>query len=81
MRFELIWQRPAVEAFNDLQDAAERAGANPRRGKSSKQQGLFKQVVKCLDLLAENPRHPGLNTHAYSSLRHPYDPDDKVWGV
>ena len=28
----------------------------------------FKAVSKCLRLLAANPRHPGLNTPAYSSL-------------
>ena len=28
----------------------------------------FKAVSKCLRLMAENPRHPGLNTHEYSSL-------------
>ena len=28
----------------------------------------FKAVSKCLRLLANNPRHPGLNTHKYSSL-------------
>lgn len=28
----------------------------------------FKAVSKCLRLLAANPRHPGLNTHKYSSL-------------
>lgn len=28
----------------------------------------FRAVSKCLRLLAENPRHPGLNTHEYRSL-------------
>jgi hypothetical protein len=28
----------------------------------------YRAVAKCLRLLANNPRHPGLNTHKYSSL-------------
>lgn len=31
----------------------------------------FSAVSKCLRLLASNPRHPGLNTHEYSSSRGP----------
>ncbi len=31
----------------------------------------FRAVAKCLRLLASNPRHPGLNTHEYSSLKGP----------
>jgi hypothetical protein len=29
----------------------------------------FRAVSKCLRLLAENPRHPGLQTHEFSSLK------------
>jgi hypothetical protein len=31
----------------------------------------FKAVRKALGLLETNPRHPGLNTHKFSSLRGP----------
>lgn len=31
----------------------------------------YKAVVKALRLLAENPRHPGLQTHKYVSLHGP----------
>ncbi len=31
----------------------------------------YKAVVKCLHLLADNPKHPGLQTHQYSSLHGP----------
>ncbi len=31
----------------------------------------FKAVSKALKLLADNPRHPGLQTHAYTSLSGP----------
>jgi len=35
----------------------------------------YKAVAKCLRLLASNPRHPGVNTHKYSSLVGPNDGD------
>mgnify|MGYP000237279487 CR=1 FL=1 len=47
--------------------------------KSSKSEGLYKQVLKTLDSLEKNPRHPGLQTHPYSSLNHPYDRSQKVF--
>ena len=52
-----------------------------RKGKkkSSKAEGLFKQVHKTLQLLQNNPKHPGLRTHEYHSLDHPYDPLGKVF--
>jgi hypothetical protein len=36
-------------------------------------------VKKCIDLLLENPRHPGLNTHEFKSLTNPYDDTAKVF--
>ena len=47
--------------------------------KTSRQEGLFKQIHKSLQLLLSNPRHPGLNTHAYDSLTSPFDSDAKVF--
>ena len=39
----------------------------------------FKAVTKSLQFLAENPRHPGLQTHQYTSL---FGPDgEKVFEV
>jgi hypothetical protein len=35
----------------------------------------FKAVKKAVALLESNPRHPGLNTHKYSSLNGPYGAD------
>ena len=35
--------------------------------------------MNCIDLLAANPRHPGLQTHRYSSVAHPYQKDGKVF--
>lgn len=89
MSFRLRWTPRATTSFQELQRAAERAaksrssthkGAEGRpRAKSSKQEGLFKQVAKAVRLLADNPRHAGLNTHEYDSLEHPFDSDGKVF--
>lgn len=50
--------------FTDEADAQLTAlAADPSRS------GLHKQVLKTLGLLEINPRHPGLHTHEYQSLR------------
>jgi len=36
--------------------------------KSADSEKRFKAVSKALKLLADNPRHPGLRTHPYTSL-------------
>ncbi len=89
MAFTLVWQTAARQTFDELVADA-RAAMNQRQnkavggsgkgtGKSTKAEGLFKQVLKCVELLAVNPRHPGLHTHEYHSLPHPYDPHQKVF--
>ena len=80
MAFELIWQTPARRSFDELLAGAQ-ASFERRRGagKSSKAEGVFKQVHKCILLLADNPRHPGLQTHEFHSLPHPYDERQKVF--
>lgn len=76
MAFTLRWVQEAATAYDSLrQHAAGSAG----RGISSKATGLFKQVHKCLILLAENPRHPGLRTHEYHSIVNPLRPGEKVF--
>lgn len=89
MSFRLRWTQEATETFQELQQAAERAaqtrlkapkaGSGKKKRKSSKQEGLFKQVAKAVQLLADNPRHSSLNTHEYESLDHPFDPNGKVF--
>ncbi len=32
---------------------------------------VLKTVIKTLKFLQENPRHPGLNTHSYESIKGP----------
>jgi len=81
MIFELIWSPEAEARFETIVHAAESAAETRKktsRTKASKQEGLFKQVYKCLQLLSTNPRHPGLATHEYDSLENPYDPNRKV---
>jgi hypothetical protein len=89
MSFRLRWTSEATETFQELQRAAEqaahtRAQANKQSGgkkrtKSSKQEGLFKQVAKAIRQLATDPRHSSLNTHEYESLENPFDPKGKVF--
>ena len=80
--FGIQWAEEAATNYSELRDAAEAARISRGKKKiekASKQEGLFKQVVKCLDLLSSNPRHPGLHTHEYDSLAHPYDSTQKVF--
>jgi hypothetical protein len=82
MRFELRWTRSAKETYEELRKRALQATeARLKAGetKARKAEGLFKQVAKCVDLLAQNPRHPGLQTHAFDSIEHPYQKDQKVF--
>jgi hypothetical protein len=80
--FTIRWTEEAADNYSRLRDAAEDARGNrvkKKISKASKQEGLFKQLMKCIELLGANPRHPGLHTHEYDSLPHPYDPKQKVF--
>jgi hypothetical protein len=82
MSFHLRWTLEATNTFNELQGAASQAAttrAKKKNTKSSKQEGLFKQVAKAVRQLSVNPRHSSLNTHEYDSLEHPFDTNDKVF--
>ena len=82
MAFELEWRDAASEVYAKLEAAAKKSHDNRRaygRKKSSKQEGLFKQIVKTLRFLREDPRHPSLCCHIYSGLTHPYEAGEKVW--
>ncbi|APB34553.1 hypothetical protein GlitD10_2223 [Gloeomargarita lithophora Alchichica-D10] len=82
MTYQLVWTKIAEEQYNLLRTGAKSARDNREvKGisKASKPEGLFKQIAKALNFLQENPRHPGLNTHEYHSLPHPYKPNDKVF--
>jgi hypothetical protein len=68
--------------FLDLENRAKKSFENRiinKISKSSNIEGLFKQIYKTVNLLAENPRHPGLKTHEYDSIRNPYNKNEKVF--
>ena len=87
MNFRPRWTAEATATFDELKRAAEQAATSraksdsggKRKTKSSRQEGLFKQVAKTVRQLVDNPRHTGLNTHEYDSLPHPFDPKGKVF--
>ena len=81
-RFTLNWEPRAKNQFEQLEAAALRsfnARQETGRTKSSRQEGLYDQVVKCLSLLESNPRHPGLQTHVFTSIEHPFKAGEKVF--
>lgn len=80
--FTLVWTAAAAADYARLKAKAVAAldrRSGRQRAKASRDEGLFKQVYKCLALLAENPRHPGLKTHEFRSLEHPFDSREKVF--
>ncbi|MEX0715582.1 MAG: hypothetical protein WD066_03305 [Planctomycetaceae bacterium] len=85
MPFSEQWTEVARAKYDELREKAERSLRNrtksgkKKKTKSTKSEGLFKQVHKTLRLLLDNPKHPGLNTHEYSRIENPYDPKQKVW--
>ena len=66
--FDLCFTPTALENLRSLE-------------KNPAQSGLLKQVRKSLGYLQTNPRHPSLNTHAYVSIPHPFDPAQKVFAA
>jgi hypothetical protein len=75
------WTPKAQATYEELRDKA-KAIKNKRKGKrkgAGREEGLFKQVHKAIRLLASNPRHPGLQTHEFTSIPNPYDQRQKVF--
>ena len=82
MSFRLKWSLVASRQFDSIQEAARKAMEGRKafgKRKSSRQEGLFVQIVKSLNFLAQNPRHPGLHTHEFSSIENPFDSKQKVF--
>ena len=82
MNFRPRFTPEAQANFARLEKQARQAAATrqrTKRKKSSKQEGLYKQVTKAIELLLTDPRHPSLNTHEFSSLPNPYEPGAKVF--
>ncbi len=79
--FKVLLTKEAEATRNQLRDDAKKALANrqkSKRTKSSKQEGLYKQIAKTLSYLT-NPKHPGLCAHEYDSLENPFDKNGKVF--
>jgi hypothetical protein len=82
MPFSLVWDTKARETYDELRKRAKASVENRRKSgktKASKEEGLFKQVKKCIQLLKTNPRHPSLETHQYSAIANPYNLHQKVF--
>ena len=80
--FRARWTPRAKAQFEAIESKARLIHGKRRkasRAKSSRQEGLFKQVCKTLRLLLDNPRHPGLQTHEFTSLEHPFTKRGKVF--
>jgi hypothetical protein len=80
--FTIRWTSEAAKTYNDLRAKAIQGAKNRQKkskSKSSKAEGLFKQVYKTIDLVRNNPRHPGLSTHEYTSIANPFDDRKKVF--
>lgn len=72
----------AREKYRALKAAAKSAAENrTKTGKTgaSREEGLFEQVHKTLDLLATNIRYPGLMTHKYDEIKNPVRPHESVF--
>lgn len=72
----------AMAEYNALKAAADAAAEGRKakgNSKATKQEGLFCQVAKTIKFLANNPKHPGLQTHEYDDLESPYKKGDKVF--
>jgi hypothetical protein len=82
MPFTAAWTEEAEQQYGELRRAAQASllsRQNSKSQKAAKAEGLFKQVHDCIQKLLNNPRHPGLKTHKYDSLQHPYDSDSPVF--
>jgi hypothetical protein len=82
VKYRPRWTARAAADYARLRDDAERAMRTRKasgKAKASDQEGLFKQVHKCVENLVNNPRHPSLNTHEFDSLPHPWRKTGKVF--
>ena len=84
MKFSVAWDCRAKEVYDALKLKAEaslRAREKSKSKKATRDEGTFKQVSKCIQLLRQNPRHPGLQTHEFSSMSNPFRKDQKVFAA
>lgn len=77
-----VWIVSEQAQYSEIEKTANHAKttrSKTKKVKSSKQEGLLKQVAKTIKHLQNAPQHPGLVTHEYSDLENPYDKKQKVW--
>ncbi len=82
MNFKILFVEPAATTFRELEAAAKavfESRQKSKKKKTSKQEGLFKQVRKTIQYLGENPKHPSLKTHEYDSIPNPYNIEEKIF--
>lgn len=73
MNFTLFYEPIAETMLLYLRERAKKSSPH------SRQFGLYKQIIKTLQLLKTNPRHPALQTHEYSSLENLFNSKEKVF--
>ena len=80
--YSIKWTQEAKERYESLMAAARKRLAPRQKSgktKSSKEEGLFKQVHKTITVLGKNPRHQSLQTHPYHSIQSPVKKTEKVF--
>lgn len=77
MSYKIFLVESAGSTYAQLEAAALKAHSS--RLKSKKSKTSIKQVHKTIALLGENPKHPSLKTHEFSSITNPYDSTQKVF--
>jgi hypothetical protein len=80
--FTIKWLEQGWSDYDNLKTAAKVSLLNRQRKKtkkSTKHEGIFKQVSKTLYYLETNPKHPGLQTHEYDGIENPIDKKQKVF--
>jgi hypothetical protein len=82
MSFRPIWTNDATAQYQTVRSGAQaslNARKASRKAKATKAEGLFKQVNACVQKLLSDPRHPGLKTHKFDAIEHPYDRGQPVF--
>ena len=82
MPFAGVWTKAAAQRYHALKAAAEaslKARQADKQTKAASAEGLFQQLHACIQKLLNEPRHPGLKTHKFDSLEHPYDVGQPVF--
>ena len=82
MVFAPVWTPVAQETYDGLKAKAQasiKARQHSKKTKATRNEGLFKQVRKCIKNLLRDPRHSGLETHQYHALTNPYHQREKLF--